>query len=56
MEKILTVLIWAYLAISQVMSIIFFVELCKDWDNILGIIFLGPIVAEFQGLLWPFFI
>ena len=56
MNNFLTVLLWIYLAISQIMSLVFFIEICGDWDNIVGIIIAGPVVSEFQGLLWPFFI
>ena len=45
-----------YIVISQVMSVVFFIDICKTWDSILGIIIAGPFAAEFMGVLWPFFI
>ena len=49
-----TFLVGIYLLISQVMSVIFFIDVCKTWDSIIGIILLGPIVAEFKGIFWIF--
>jgi hypothetical protein len=56
MDSIGGILLGLYILISQIMSVIFFIDVCKQWDSIVGIIFLGPIVAEFKGLLWIFFI
>lgn len=56
MQKLGGILLAIYFIISQIMSLVFFGQICGDWDNILGIIFAGPIVAEFKGLLWIFFI
>ena len=56
MDSVGGFLVGIYLLISQIMSIIFFVDVCKEWDSLLGIIFLGPLVAEFKGILWIFFI
>lgn len=49
-----TFLVGVYLLISQVMSVVFFIDICKTWDSILGIILLGPLVAEFKGIFWIF--
>ena len=38
------------------MTIIFFVNYCKEDDNILKIILIDPILSEIKGLLWIFFI
>ena len=54
MEDVGTFLAWIYLLISQLMSVIFFIDICKEWDSLVGIIFLGPFVAEFKGLFWIF--
>jgi len=56
MDSIGGFLVGLYLVISQIMGLIFYIDVCKTWDSILAIIFLGPFVAEFQGLLWIFFI
>ena len=45
-----------YLIISQIMSLVFLVEIAKSWDSVLAIIFFGPFLAEFKGLLWIFMI
>lgn len=56
MNNIGKLLVGAYLLLSQIMSLIFLVQIAKAWDSALAIIFFGPFVAEFQGLLWPFFL
>jgi len=56
MGKLGEILLAVYFIISQIMSIVFFIDICKDWDNLLAIIFAAPIVAELKGLLWVFFI
>ena len=45
-----------YLIVSQIMTVIFFIDLCKEWDSVLKIVFLGPIWAEIKGILCFFFI
>lgn len=52
----LSILLWIYVVISQIMTVVFFIDLCKEWDSIIKIIFLGPFLAELKGLLWFFFI
>lgn len=52
----LTVLITIYVIISQIYATIFFIDICKEWDSLLAIIFAGPIVAEFKALFWILFI
>lgn len=54
MDNVGTFLAGIYLIISQVMSIIFYIDICREWDSILGIILFGPFVAEFKGLFWIF--
>jgi len=57
MEKLLTYLAIIYVVMSQLCAIYFWYLWAKDPDNgFLSTIFIGPIVAEFKGLLWPFFI
>ena len=48
--------LWIYFTISQVMMLVFFIDICKTWDNLIEIIFLGFFWAEIKGLLWIFFI
>lgn len=50
------ILLWIYGIISQIMTVVFFVDFCKEWDSIIKIILLGPILAEVKGLLWFIFI
>lgn len=56
MKNLITILLGIYIVISQIMTIVFFVNLCKTWDSIIKIIFLGTIWAEIKGLLWIFFV
>lgn len=46
----------AYLVISQIMTVVFFIGYCRSDDSILEIIFLDSILSEIKGLLWIFFI
>lgn len=48
-------LIYLYGIISQIMTLVFFIEYCRT-DSILEIIFLDVILSELKGLLWIFFI
>ena len=50
------ILLGIYGLISQIFSIIYFIDICKEWDSLLAIILVGPFVAEFKGLLWIFFL
>ena len=50
------ILLWIYGIISQVMTVVFFIDFCKEWDSIIKIILLGPILAEIKGLLWLLFV
>ncbi len=50
------ILLGLYILVSQIMTVVFFVDFCRDWDSIVSIILLGPILAELKGLLWIFFI
>jgi len=56
MERTIYFLLMIYIVVSQIMSLVFFIDICKEWDNLFAIIFAGPIVAELKGLLWIFFI
>lgn len=44
-----------YFLISQVMTIVFFIEYCRK-DPLLEIIFMDSWLSELKGLLWIFFI
>lgn len=56
MRNIMTVLVVIYIILSQVFSVIFFIDYVKETESILKIVFLGPIIAELKGILWIFFI
>jgi len=45
-----------YFVLWQIMAVIFFIKICKAWDSVSEIIFLGILYAEFKGLLWPYYI
>jgi len=51
----LNILMWLYVIISQIMTIVFFVEYCRK-DSIIEIIFIDSILSEIKGLLWIFFV
>lgn len=54
-SSILAFLIGIYLVISQIMTLYFWWIWTQDhgfWSSIL----IGPLVGEFKGLLWIFFI
>jgi len=51
----LMIIVYIYLIISQVMTVYFWWLWAQDnsfWISV----FIGPIVGEFKGLLWIFFI
>ena len=50
------ILLFIYLAISQIMTVVFFVQYCKVDDSMLKIIVIDPILSEIKGLLWIFFV
>lgn len=56
LEAVLGLIIGLYLIMSQVMTVVFFVQYCKAGDSLLKIIFIDPFLSEFKGLLWIFFI
>lgn len=55
-EKVSYYLFMTYLIISQIMTLVYFIDFCKEWDNILKIIFIAPFLAELKGLFWIFLI
>jgi hypothetical protein len=48
-------LLWAYLVTAHIFTFYFWYIWAKEHD-FLSAMFLGPIVAEFKGLFFPFFI
>lgn len=55
-SAVLSFVIGIYMLISQIMTLVFFVDYCKADDSLLKIIMVDPILAELKGLLWIFFI
>ncbi len=55
MENVTGCLMWLYGIVSQIMTLVFFIQYCKT-DSILQIIFLDSWLSELKGLLWIFFI
>lgn len=49
------ILIYLYLIISQIMTIVFFIGYCRI-DPIVEVIFIDSVLAEIKGLLWIFFV
>ena len=54
-STILGLLVGAYMLISQIMSVVFFISYCKI-DSIARIIFVDAWLSDLKGFLWPFFI
>lgn len=48
-------LLGLYSLSTQIMAIYFWWKLMKE-DNFIMAIFIDPFIAEFKGILWPFFI
>jgi hypothetical protein len=53
---LLAVLYWIYGIVASISTIVFFIEYCKEWDSIIKIIFLGPILSALKGMLWIIYI
>ena len=55
-SKIGGFLLWMYLIVSQIMTVVFFVQYCRTDDSLLKIILIDPILSELKGIFWIFFI
>lgn len=55
LKNILGFLYAIYLIMSQIMTVVFFIQYCRT-DSLLEIIFLDSFLSEFKGLLWIIFI
>ena len=55
LKNILSFLWIVYIIMSQIMTIVFFVQYCRT-DSLLEIIFIDSFLSEFKGLLWIIFI
>lgn len=49
-------LLWAYFIVSQIITLVFFIDYCRAGDSLFEIIFIDKILSEIKGLLWIFFI
>ena len=49
-------LLWVYFIVSQIMTLVFFIDYCRAGGSLLEIIFIDTILSEIKGLLWIFFI
>ena len=56
LSGILGFLLWGYGIVSQIMSLVFFIQYCKSDDSLLEIIFIDSVLSEIKGLLWIIFI
>ena len=54
-STILSIALWLYGIISQIMTLVFFIQYCKN-DSLLEIIFIDSWLSEIKGLLWIIFI
>lgn len=50
------VLYWIYGIVVSISTVVFFIDYCKEWDSIIKIIFLGPILSALKGLFWIIYI
>ena len=55
LKNILVFLYAIYLIMSQIMTVVFFIQYCRT-DSLLEIIFIDSFLSEFKGLLWIIFI
>ena len=55
LKNILGFLYAIYLIMSQIMTVVFFIQYCRT-DSLLEIIFIDSFLSEFKGLLWIIFI
>ena len=55
MENIFAVIMWIYGIISQIMTLVFFIDFCRT-DSFLQILFIDTWLSELKGILWIFFI
>lgn len=55
LKNILGFLYAIYLIMSQIMTVVFFIQYCKT-DSLLETIFIDSFLSEFKGLLWIIFI
>ena len=55
LQIILYVVLWLYIVISQIMTVVFWWEMMLE-DNNIATIFIDPFIAEIKVVLWPFFI
>ena len=49
------ILLWLYGISTQIMAVYFWWKMMKEDNFFMGIV-VDPIIAEFKGILWPFFI
>lgn len=55
LQIILGFIIQGYILVSQIMALIFLWRMIKE-DSFVVAMFIDPFIAEFKGILWPFFI
>lgn len=51
---LLMIIFWIYMFIAQIYMLYFWYEWSQD-HSFLNTLIIGPFVAEFKGLLFPFF-
>lgn len=52
---ILGAIMWLYGISTQIMAVYFWWQYLKEDGFLMGM-FIDPFIAEFKGILWPFFI
>lgn len=54
-KQILGIFLGLYLFSTQIMTVVFWWRMLKD-SGFFRAMFINPFIAEFKGLLWPFFV
>ena len=54
-KYIFTALFFLFIAVSQVVAVYYFVQLCHEESSYVKFI-IDPFIAEIKGFLWPVFL
>ena len=54
-KYLFTIVFWVYIAISQVVAVYYFIQICHEESSYVKFI-IDPFIAEIKGFLWPVFL
>jgi hypothetical protein len=54
-KYLVVLLIYVYILVAQIFTLYFWYEYSQD-HNFIETLFIGPIIGEIKGLLFPFFL